>query len=172
MRSLILVILFIICATTNGLSCISVRERPEWTLDNFNDEVFLKYLTNLTTSEVQNGSLCRVGLNVDYEFQSFIISFREHLEHSKLDDQQVEFSTTVDCDDTEDVIIRNYLGYGCSENGCEKEFIINHIGWLRTAVYPELQTHIIPLVVDHSKKPGKYFNIIIGNMNMFGILLS
>ena len=156
MKALILVILLITCTNSYDHACVitvdDVHELKE-SLDEFDYDDFMERLGTLSTNEFYNNALCHVELFVDYTKQIFTVKFTDH-HHEPSDNELLDQEIQVDTkfvpatDDIEDPGIASYLAYAYAKNGCEIKFIAAHI-------HRELEMHIVPLLIDDYKEPGK-----------------
>jgi hypothetical protein len=168
MKCLVLSILVLICATVDGLLCIDREDPLETLLFNVSPDEFVKSVHNLSSIEVGNDDLCRVKFEI-YVDMGWLskISFSKHLSDSEVVDNEVQYETYWMPRETESMIIINFLEYACSEDNCDKQFIVDHIGWLSTATHSQLAMNIIKLIKDDKKKPGNNLKIIIEKNECF-----
>jgi hypothetical protein len=114
-----------------------------------------KDLGNLPMNAYNDDNLCRVELYLDYTDPWLIVSFSARLKNSWLKDQQVRHTIMVTPIEDYGYSVLSFTEYACSEDGCEKMFIMDHIQWLLRANYTEFQTNVISLITDDGIEPGK-----------------
>ncbi len=158
MKSITLLILLTICTTSYGLSCIITDngEPLKIPFNDFNYDDFMNEVENLPINEDDDDVICRVELAFGYTQQRLIVKFSQHLQGSELEVEVVQFDTSVRrIDDTEDFAVFNLLEYACSHDGCEKEFIGDHINWLVAATYTEFKEKVGSILLGNGNRIGE-----------------
>jgi hypothetical protein len=170
MKLITLIIFLTVSATSYGLSCVTTEEPLLESLDGFDDDAFMANLKELPTNADDNDDICRVELVLNYAKQSLTVKFTEHINYEpSLDDGKIQLDTLVErsTTNTGDFTVINFLEHACSEDGCEKEFITNHINLLRKSDFIELKKKIGPLLIGNGNKTGEYFFIINKKRRVF-----
>jgi hypothetical protein len=162
MKCLVLLILVFICATVDGLLCIKRKNQLGAVLFDLEPENFETIIYNLSSIKVGDNDLCRVKFEIiiGLEFLG-TISFNTDLSDSELDNNEVLYETYFFFDESDDALIVKNLEYACSEDDCDKQFIVDHIGWFFPIIHEELAWNITQLIKDDNKEPGNNFKIII-----------
>ena len=155
MKSITLVILLSICTTSSGLSCVNGSGFLVKSLNGFDNDRFQEEIRNLSTITLEDKSLCRVKLELHHEQKRLIVVFNRNLANSELNKSMVEFALRMEPSSFGNMAnfkINNYLEYACSNDECDKQFIIDHIGWLYKNTYTELKEQFDPLLRGNATK--------------------
>ena len=156
MKVLVLLILAVICVGVDGLSCINQKEPLKQIWLGFTLDSLVKRISNLTSINVGQNDLCRAEIRIEINsiWTFMTISFTNHLEDSMLDDNIIEYYTYLGSTETGDIDIRTFLQYACSEDNCDKKFIIDHIGWLLEQTHSQLSLNISQYFKDDKQELG------------------
>jgi hypothetical protein len=161
MKCLVLLILVFICTTVDGLSCIDGEESLGMAVFDRPPEDFVTVAYNLPTIKVGDNDVCRVKFVSHAGMKWFgMISYDTDFTNSELGNNEVLYETHFVFDESKDMI-SNHLEYACSEDNCDKQFIVDHIGWLFTITHSQLAMNINQLIKDDNINPGNNFKIII-----------
>ncbi|CAF1278055.1 unnamed protein product [Adineta steineri] len=158
MESIVLVVLLIICATSSGHKC-TINRQLEVKVAEFNAADFQETIGNLHVIEVDDSSLCRMRIAINYisAFQLIQIEFSQQFGGSDLDDTMISFTTAAmySQDSTGNFQIVSLFEYACSGNECDKKFLTDHIHWLVKVDYTEFEQKIRPLIMGYGKEAGE-----------------
>jgi hypothetical protein len=169
MKLITLIFFLTVSATSYGLSCVTTKQPLKAVFDDLDDDSFMDKLKELPTNEIDDESLCSVQLLLDYVEQSLFVMFTDDSEDNNLEDEMIQLSTLVmrSSTDSGDFRVLNLLAYACSEDGCEIEFISEHVSWLRTSDFIELKKKIGPLLIGDGNNTGEWFIIINEKRRVF-----
>jgi hypothetical protein len=158
MKSITLVILLTICATSYAISCTTI-DNARTLLQPLNGLVpneFIEKIKKLPSVKNVGSDPCRVALYINCINKTLQIAFTGRFAiTSSLQDQQVEITIIVNGNDANDFSFGYYLEYACSDDECEKDFIIQHFNWLFNVDYPELLNQLIPFILGNVKEPSE-----------------
>lgn len=161
MKSLALIILLVLAATSDGLTCIASNGPLQVSLSNFNQDAFLKKLQDLPVVETIPDGVCQVVLMVRYYKQTLSVSFSENLSLNAVRHGDVRFDTNIRPFSATSDTVTNFLKHVCSEDECEIIFIKDHLPWLLKANYSELAVNVIPWITRNSSNGGKKFKELL-----------
>jgi hypothetical protein len=157
MKSITLVILLIICTTTYALSCATTddKEPLEQPLNGLVPDEFIEKIKKLPSVEGDGSGLCRVALAINYVEKTLYVIFTKQLFFSKLEDQDILIDIIVDGSEADDFGSSYNLQYACSDDECEKNFVIQHFNWLFNADHPELSNQLMPFILGNGEESGE-----------------
>ena len=155
MKPSIVLLVLSIFPTIHGLSCISDQRIIPVQLANFDLDKFKEMIDQLPSMEVEGP--CRVWMTINYVQQQMTIRFTKLQNGSKLASDVVQFDTIMQPDQSGMIHLGNFLEHACSKSDrCEKQFLYDHLEWLREARYTDLLKNAAPLLVGQGSSPGKY----------------
>lgn len=154
---------FSIFSSSYGLSCISDSDRLQFSFADYNFNWFKNNMSYLNMKDVEAGDVCHVKIFLQYDIGEFTVEFNENIvEVGEQIDYEVKFDTWFTFQKETGFFPRSTLEYDCSErDGCEREFVCNHIQWLLNVNYNSLQTAIQPLLVANNSVSGKFLHSVI-----------
>jgi len=156
MKVLIVLGVFVIFPTIHALSCISMDTNSylEIPFHIFDTDVLKQQLNQLPLNESED--VCRVMAVVDHGNQAVVVQFSNLLQGSELPTDQVAFLTVIGLDTNRNIVHYHYLEYACSNyDGCEKQFVLDHIEWLFKLEYTNLSANVRPFLLATGNWSGK-----------------
>lgn len=159
MKVFALVILFIICASSNGLRCATTKDGL-FLNNSFNDltsNVLLKKIKGLKNEEFDY-DMCRMSFNIDYNKGILIVQFTEHLKTRTLPDKRVRIDTYMRGTNVQQTDTTHFIEYACSKDLCEIEFVKKYrvlLNWLLEDHYSKFWYQIGSLIVGNGTSQGE-----------------
>ncbi|UJR19254.1 hypothetical protein I4U23_022383 [Adineta vaga] len=141
--------LFLMLHSTTGLRCIKNEIFQDFSIDEFDHDKLQSDLDSFTLSPITNDNLCRVSLDFSYHLYAgtLDIEFGEVIQGIPLADKVVQLDTMLTLQNQISFELKHYLEYACSNyDGCEKQFVLEHIEWFYKAKYLELQQKVEKLL--------------------------
>ena len=162
MKWLVLIVLLMAAAASDGLPCVMSEGPLEASLDNFVGDDFLRKLKTLSTSKSEH-DLCRVGIKLNFSYRKLSVFFTEDLTDDRLNFGEIKFDTIVRVLSDGSPSVVNTLSNICSDEDCEIDFIEKHLSSLVGTDYAALATDVSPLIINGNAKASKSFIRILAN---------
>jgi hypothetical protein len=153
MKALIVLGALVIFPTVYGVACIDIAIF-QITLANFNINRVKQEIDQLSANEIRD--VCRVQVIFSYGQQQLGIAFSKMFEGNNIPVDEVTFFTVIQPDSNNDILYFHGLQYACSSSdGCEKQFVLDHIEWLFNMKFTDFLSNSAPLLLGSGIPPGK-----------------